>query len=709
MTANRLHHLFHPERVAVIGASERLGSVGDMVLRNLLESDYDGDVFPVNPKHDRIRGVAAHASITETPETAELAVVCTPAKTVPKIVEQCGEAGVRAVVVISAGFGENGEEGEVLKKQIRQSARAYPDLRIVGPNCLGVMAPGVGLNASFAANIPLAGRVAFVSQSGALCTSVLDWALQEGIGFSYFVSIGNMLDVDFADLIEYFATDSETDSLVLYVESIRDAQKFLTAAERFTADKPLVAYKAGRFPVSAEAAESHTGAMAGSDAVFDAAFRRCGIERATEIGEIFECAELLARGKMPSGPHLAIVTNAGGAGVVAADALVARNGTLASLSQSTFEALDHVLPDFWSRGNPIDVLGDARADRYREATRIVLADEQVDATLVILTPQAMTEPTASAHALGKLAREFQKPVLAVWMGGRSVQEGIECLSKAGVPTYDMPEQAIQAYMHLVSYSMRHSRNDTMSPSPIKLDLDRERIAAISKDVLEDSEGNTLLEHDAKRLLAAYDIAVTETTIARSEEEAVEAAEGLGYPVVLKVVSPDIAHKAEVGGVALNVQRAADVRSDYRKIRERIEARAPDAAIAGVTVQPMVTMDEGVELILGSKQDPTFGPVVMIGAGGTAAEVFDDHVLELAPLSREDGRRMLESLRSWPLLHGYRGRRSCDVDALVEVLLRFSRFVVEQQKIVEFDINPLLASPEGVVALDARAEIDRDHD
>ncbi len=707
MNIRNLDRLFHPDRVAVIGASRRAGSVGDTVLRNLVESYFAGEVYPVNPKHETIRGVRAYSRVGETPERTDLAVICTPAKVVPGVVRECGEAGVGAVVIISAGFGEDGEEGRRLEEQVRSAREDFRDLRVVGPNCLGVMAPETALNASFAAGMPRAGRVAFVSQSGALCTSVLDWALEEGIGFSYFVSVGNMIDVDFGDLIDFFGQDEKTTSMVLYAESISDARKFISAARAFTSTKPLIAYKAGRFAESAEAAVSHTGAMAGADEVYDAALRRAGVERALEIGEVFDCAELLARSRLPRGPRLAVVTNAGGPGVIAADALLARDGRLAELSKSSVEELDDRLPAYWSGGNPVDVLGDARADRYREAVRIVLDDDAVDAVLVILTPQAMTEPAATAGGVGKLASRSQKPVLATWMGGRAVREGIERLEESGVPTYPMPEQAVQAFMHLVSFAHRRAyRCDTPPDQPVDLHLDADGARKAFAEFLEETEGETLSEHHAKKLLTAYGVPVAETAVARSADEAAKQAERLGYPVALKVVSPQVTHKSDAGGVALGLNDAQDVARAYDRIARTVSERQPDAQFQGVTVQPMVEAEHPVELILGAKKDATFGTVVMAGAGGTATELFTDRALELPPLSRGLARRMLRSLRIWRLLSGYRGRPPCDVDGLVDVLVRFSYLVAEHPEIKEFDVNPLWAAFERVVALDARAVVDR---
>ncbi len=707
MSIRNLDKIFKPRRIAVVGASNNPASVGYTVLKNLVGSGFQGVVYPVNPKHEAVQGIQAYPSVKDLPKTPDLAVICTPARTVPDIVRECGEAGILGLIIISAGFKEAGEEGKELERRLREEVARFKGMRVIGPNCLGIIVPGLNLNASFAGATPKPGHVAFISQSGALCTSVLDWALEEGIGFSHFVSIGNMLDVDFGDLIDYFGEDPNTQSIILYIESISDAREFMSAARAFARTKPIVAYKAGRFAESAKAAASHTGAMAGEDAVYDAAFQRAGVVRVLEIGDVFDSAELIARVRPPLGANLAIITNAGGPGVMATDALIARHGQLAALSQETVGKLNEVLPPFWSHGNPVDVLGDAPPERYAEATRIVLDDPGVDAALVILTPQAMTDATGTARVIAELAGEVRKPILAAWMGGPAVQEGIRILNQAGVATYLTPEQAVRAFMHLVHYGRNlEMLYQTPREVPVKFSVDREEVRKRFLEIFA-SGPSILTEETSKELLSAYGIPVTEPRPARSPDEAVELAEELGYPVVLKVWSPQITHKTDVGGVVLNLRSAKAVREAFTRIVSRAKEKRPDAEVLGVTVQPMVTAREGFEMILGAKKDPTFGTVIMAGMGGVAAEVFRDRALGLPPLNERLAFRMLESLRSWKLLSGYRGKPGANIDKLIEILMRFSYLVADFPEIKELDINPLLATPEEVIALDARVVVDKE--
>ncbi len=707
MGIRNLDKIFKPERVAVIGASDNPASVGHTVLSNLVGSGYSGVVYPVNPKRESVQGIHAYPNVESLPRTPDLAVICTPADTVCGLVGECGEAGITGIVITSAGFKEAGEEGRELEERIRQEAESFPGTRIVGPNCLGIIVPSLKLNASFAGAMPKAGHVAFISQSGALCTSVLDWALERNIGFSYFVSIGNMLDVDFGDLIDYFGEDPHTNSIILYTESITQPREFMSAARAFAKEKPIVTYKAGRFAESAKAAASHTGALAGEDDVYDAALQRAGIVRVTEIDDVFDCAELIARARAPWGPRLAIVTNAGGPGVMATDALLAREGILAKLAGETLDQLDENLPGFWSRGNPVDVLGDAGPDRFTKATELALADEGVDAALVILTPQAMTDPTATAEALGELAGRSRKPLLAAWMGGRSVQQGLQTLTRHGIPAYTTPEQAVRAFMYLVQYARNlEILYETPREIPVRFSMDRENIKEKFADLVSETS-TTLSEQASKELLSAYGIPVTEVREAPSDEDAVAAAEEIGYPVVLKVLSPQITHKTDVRGVVLDLHNADDVRRAYDRIVEAARKHEPDAEVLGVSVQRMVDAKHGFELILGAKHDPAFGAVLMVGTGGIAAEIFRDRSLGLPPLNERLARRLLESLHAWPLLRGYRGRPPVALDRLLEVLMRFSYLVAEHPEIAELDINPLLVTPQESVALDARVIIDPD--
>ncbi|HEB60492.1 MAG TPA: GNAT family N-acetyltransferase, partial [Phycisphaeraceae bacterium] len=587
MSVRNLDKIFHPKRVAIVGASERRDSVGFTVLRNMITAGYEGVVYPVNPKREAIHGIQAYPNVSSLPKVPDLAVICLPAKVVPGIIEECGKVGVMGILIISAGFREAGEEGKALEQQIRDIQHRYPGMRIVGPNCLGIIVPSIGMNASFAATTPKSGNVAFLSQSGALCTSVLDWAIQEGIGFSNFVSLGNALDVGAGDLIDYFGQDPVTSSVIMYVESITDARQFMSASRAFARVKPIVAYKAGQFAESAKAAASHTGAMAAADDVFDAAMKRAGIVRVFDVDDMFECAELLAKGRTPSGPNLAIITNAGGPGVMATDALMARHGQLAQLSPETIEKLNEALPPFWSHNNPVDVLGDAAEDRYAEAARIVLEDHGVDAALIILTPQAMTKPTETARAVADLARTTNKPILAAWMGAAMVEKGVQILNEARIPTYGSPERAVNAFMYLVSYGrLITTLYDTPREVPVTFSLDRQKLKTLFDTILL-SSSETLSESFSKAMLEAYEIPTTRAIVARTADDAVNAARDMGHPVVLKILSPQITHKTDVGGVILNLRDDEDVRAAFDKIVSSAREKRPDATIEGVTVQKMI--------------------------------------------------------------------------------------------------------------------------
>lgn len=706
MSIRHLDKIFKPTSVAVIGASDDPSKVGFTLLKNLISGGFSGTISPVNARRHTVQGLAAFPSVAAIPKPPDLAVICTPATTVPAIVDECGVAGVRGLVILSAGFREVGPAGAALEQQVREAWRRHDGLRIIGPNCLGVIAPAAQLNASFAADAPQPGQIALISQSGALCTSLLDWAVQEQIGFSHFISVGNMLDVGFGDLIDYFGTDPDTRSMILYIESISDARGFMSAARAFSRTKPIIAYKAGRFAESARAAASHTGAMAGEDAVCDAAFQRAGIERVFTIDDMFDCAELLARQRPPRGDRLAIVTNAGGPGVMATDSLIARNGKLATLSESTVLALNEFLPTSWSHGNPVDVLGDATPERFARAVDLVLADPNVDAALAILTPQSMTDPTTTANSVGAIVTRSHKPVLAAWIGGRRVLKGRVRLTEAGIPTYATPEHAVTAFMHLVSYARNlETLHETPRDVPLAFTLDREKLRARFEELLP-TDTDTLSEGSSKSLLEAYGIPVAQAYPAATPDAAVKQARRIGYPVVLKVLSPQITHKTDVRGVALGLQVDDGVRSAFERIVIAAKSCRPDAHVDGVTVQRMVVAQDGVELIVGMKKDATFGAVLMVGAGGITAELYRDRALALPPLNERLARRMLESLRTWPMLQGYRGRPAVDVERLIEVLMRFSYLVADHPQIRELDVNPLLVTPREVIALDARVVVDR---
>jgi acetyltransferase len=622
------------------------------------------------------------------------------------LARDCGEAGILGLIIMTAGFRETGAAGKALEEQIQMEAARFDGMRILGPNCLGFITPGAKLNVSFASGMPKPGNIAFISQSGALCTSVLDWAIEGKVGFSHFVSVGNTLDVGFGDLIDYFGEDETTKSIILYVESLKHARKFMTASRAFARTKPIIVYKAGRFPESAAAAASHTGAMASEDAVYDAAFQRAGLARVFDLGDIFDCAELIGRNKHPRGPNLGIVTNAGGPGVIATDALIASGGVLAKLSEATMGKLNESLPASWSHGNPVDVLGDANSKRIEKVTQVMLADPGVDAVLVILTPQAMTNPTATARAIGKLASETTKPMLAAWLGGQTMRESIPILIDSGIAAYKTPEDAIRAFMILVDYQRNlEALYETPKDIPLEFPMDRSELRA--RFVAEHFGSlNVLPENTSKLLIETYGIPTTTPYPAKTPMEAVKAATSIGYPVVLKIHSPDITHKIDVGGVALDLEDAGMVRLAFERIISSAKTRRPDARIDGVTVQRMVRMKDALEMILGIKKDPVFGTVMMVGMGGTGAELFADRALGFPPLNERLAKRMLESLKMWPLLNGYRGRPPVNVARLIEILIRLSYLAADYPEIAELDINPLLVTAGDVVALDARIILDR---
>ncbi len=698
-----LDAVFRPETVAVIGATERPGSVGRTIMWNLVSSPFGGTVFPVNSKRPNVLGIKAYPTISEVPERVDLAVIVAPAPAVPGIVAECVEAGVRGAVVISAGFKETGPEGAELEQRVLQEARRGR-MRIVGPNSLGVMSPNYNFNATFAGAIARPGNVGFLSQSGALLTGILDLSFRENIGFSAFVSVGSMMDVDWGDLIYYLGDDPKTKSIVIYMESIGDAGSFLSAAREVALTKPIIVIKAGRTEAAGKAAASHTGSLTGSDEVLDAAFRRSGVLRVDSISELFDMAEILGKQPRPKGPRLTVVTNAGGPGVLATDALIQGGGELAEISPETMNSLNDFLPAPWSHGNPVDVLGDAEPGRYAKTLETAAKDPASDGLLVVLTPQDMTDPTATAEQLAPYARSTGKPVLASWMGGNEVAAGKSILNGAGIPTFDYPDTAARAFNNMwrYNYNLRGiyetpelaADNATNGES-----IDRDRAAEIIGGVREAGR-EILTEFEAKELLDAYGIPTVQTKVARSADEAVSLAEGFGYPVVLKLNSETITHKTDVGGVQLDLEDAEAVRGAYGRMEESIRENFGAEHFSGVTVQPMVSL-EGYELILGSSLDPQFGPVLLFGSGGSLVEVYKDRALALPPLTTTLARRTMEQTRIHEALKGVRGRAPVDLAALEKLFVRFSQLVVEQPWIEELDINPLLASSEGLTALDAR--------
>ena len=696
-----LNSMFYPNSVAVIGATDREGSVGRTVLERLRIPAFSGRIFPVNPNHTNVLGLPAFPRIGDVPERVDLAVIVTPAKTVPNVVGECVDARVRAAVVISAGFKERGPEGAALEVEI-QKQLGRGTMRFLGPNCLGVMNPHAGFNATFAQDIALPGNVAFLSQSGALLTAILDWSFAERVGFSAIVSTGSMLDVGWGDLIDYFGDDPATGSILLYMESVGDARSFLSAAREVALRKPIIVIKAGRTPAASKAASSHTGALTGSDEVFDAAVRRCGVLRVSSVSDLFYMAEVLSKQPRPRGPKLMILTNAGGPGVIATDRLLSLGGELAPLSDSTMSSLNALLPAHWSHGNPIDILGDAGPERYSKALEIAAKDPNSDGLLVILAPQGMTDPARVAEKMKAQASLYGKPVLASWMGGKSVAEGIAILNAANIPTFSYPDTAARAftYMWKYTYNLRglyetpvlSDDEDSLGQAQVQVKSFLEKIRATGRTILTEAE--------SKQVIALYGIPTVETRLTSNESQAAECAEAIGFPVALKLNSETITHKSDVGGVKLNLQNKEAVAQAFRQIETSVREKAGAGHFLGVTVQPMVKLD-GYELILGSSLDPQFGPVILFGSGGLMVEVYGDRALALPPLNSTLAVRLMEQTKIYRALQGVRGRAAVDMAELESALIRFSRLVIEQRWIKEVDINPLVASPERVMALDAR--------
>ena len=688
--------IFHPRTVAVIGATEKPASVGRTVLRNLLDHPFGATIFPINPNRANVLGIRCYPNIASIGEPVDLAIVVTPAATVPDVLRECVDAGVRGAVVISAGFAELGAEGREREKKIRQ-VLASGQLRLIGPNCVGVMNPRTGLNATFAQANALPGNIAFLSQSGALCTAVLDWSRRENVGFSGVVSVGSMLDVSWGDLIYHYGDDAYTSSILIYMESIGDARSFLSAAREVSLRKPIIVIKPGRTEAARQAAASHTGSITGSDEVFEAAFRRCGILRVASISELFDMAEVLSKQPRPRGPRLAVVTNAGGAGVLATDALLANSAQLASLSAETHLALDKLLPAAWSHANPVDTLGDSTPETYVQALKVVADDPNCDAVLSILAPQGMTEPETAAGLLRNAAEDIQKPLLASWMGGSRMQLAANVLNEARIPTFEYPDAAARSFAYMWRYS---SNLQALYETPMfagALPEDGPKRVAQIVAAATAKNRTHLTEYESKQVLAAYELPVNASRIATSPEQAVTAAEEIGFPVVLKLHSETVSHKSDRGGVFLNLKDGGEVRAAFTAIEK---AFVSDGSFQGVTVQAMVG-NSGYELILGSSTDPQFGPVLVFGLGGQLVEVLRDNAHALPPLTTTLARRLMENTRIFQALKGIRGRKPVDLEKLEELLVRFSELVVENPRIADIEINPLLASDEGFVALDAR--------
>jgi len=712
MSVRNLDALFRPSSIAVIGASRRAGSVGAVVARNLFAGGFDGPVMPVNPKARSIGSTLAYASVAELPVVPDLAVIATPPAAVPGLIADLGARGTRAAVVVTAGFGEgDGQaDGAALRQAMLDAARPHL-LRVLGPNCLGLMVPHHGVNASFAHIAPLPGDIALVSQSGAIATVVLDWATHRGIGFSQVVSLGDMADVDFGDILDWLAADGRTRAILLYVEAITHARKFMSAARVAARTKPVVVIKGGRTEAAARAAASHTGALAGSDAVYDAAFRRAGMLRVFDLAELFDAVETLASRLHVDGDRLAIVTNGGGTGVLATEALGDAGGTMASLTAETMARLDAALPPTWSRGNPVDIIGDATGERYALALEAMLADPGKDAVLVMNCPTAVADPIEAAQAVVRSVEEKAKrdgrrpPILTCWLGEGAAAAARRLFAEHRIPSYATPGQAARAFMHLV----RYRRNQALlmeTPPALPQDFAPDPAAAKSVIAAALTEGRSMLtEPESKQVLEAYRIPVVRTrSVAADPDSAAEAAAGFLGPVALKILSPDITHKSDLGGVRLNLLGAEQVRVAAREMLATVGKAVPDARLLGFTVQEMARKPDAHELILGIGQDELFGPTILFGHGGTAVEVLRDSAVALPPLNTVLARDLMARTRVWRLLQGYRARPRADLDAVAFTLVKLSQLAADLSEVVELDINPLLADGDGVVALDARIHV-----
>ena len=706
MSVRNLDALYKPTSVALIGASKRAGSIGSVIARNLLNSGFDGPILPVHPKHQSIEGVLAYPDIASLPLVPDLAIIATPPATVPGLVEQLGARGTRAVVVISAGFGTaKTPDGRSLKQALLDASKPHL-LRIVGPNTLGILSPNHALNASFAHLSPDPGHLAFITQSGAVVTSVIDWAKARGIGFSHLVSLGDMADVDFGDMLDYLASDPNTTAILLYIEGIKHTRKFMSAARAASRVKPVIVVKAGRHPEGAKAAASHTGALAGADAVYDAAFRRAGMLRVTSLEQLFTATETLADVKRPRGDRLLILTNGGGMGVLATDELLLGGGRLAELSADTITALSHVLPEIWSKRNPVDIIGDATPQRLADAIRVLLDHTaDFDALLILNCPTAVASSQDCAAAVVDCLRQHAPenfPLLTSWIGEQTARAGRDVLNAAGIATYDTPGHAVSAFMQLIDYERNQQLLMEVPASvPEAFNPDIGRVQRVLDRQPSGTEDVWLSEADAKEVLDAFGIPVVSTEVAGTPEEAGELATRLGGRIALKILSPDITHKSDVGGVMLDLQGGEAVTEAARHMESRIRDAFPDAVLAGFTVQPMVHRPGAHELIVGMHVDAQFGPVLLFGQGGTAVEVIADRALGLPPLNMRLAQDLIDRTRVVRLLRGYRNRPAADLEAIAMVMLRVSQLVVDFPQLASLDINPLLADERGVIALDAR--------
>lgn len=695
-----LHSIFYPSSIAVVGATDKEGSVGNTLLKNLLLSKFAGDIFPVNPKRTTILNRDCYPNLSAIPKRVDLVVIVIPARGVLAIIQECVKLGIPSAIIISAGFKELGKDGLLLEQQILEEARKS-GLRIIGPNCLGVMNPHVHVNATFAATMALPGKIAFLSQSGAMCTAVLDWSLQAKIGFSAFVSIGSMADIDWGDLISYLGSDDNTDTIFIYMETIGNPRKFLSSVRNIAQKKPVIVIKAGKTDAAAKAAASHTGAMAGSDDIFDACLHRSGALRVDTISELFDMILTLSKQPIPQGPNLCLITNAGGPAVLATDATSIYGAELATLSPETISELNQFLPPAWSHSNPVDILGDAGADRYEKTINVVAKDSGIDGILVVLSPQDMTDPIGTAKALTKHTHIPGKPILASWMGGDYVLEGAKLLDQMGIPTFPYPDNAAKVFATMWKYK-KNIQNLSIQ-STVESEKEYTNGRAIVRKIIHSirSEKRTLVtEEESKKILAAYGIPIVQTIHAKTEDEAAQVAEKLGFPVVVKLHSTTITHKSDVGGVKLSLTTPSAVRSAYQEILQSVSTLKGKEHFEGVTVQRMITA-KGHEIILGSIVDPQFGPVLLFGSGGKYVEVYKDKALALPPLNRALAKQLMMQTKIYQILQGVRGESPVSLNELETILIRFSHLIIDNPEIIECDINPLLASSEEIIALDGR--------
>jgi acetyltransferase len=703
MGKHYLNPLFAPKSVAVFGASDRPDSVGQIVFQNMLESGFKGLLYPINSQHHEVQGRPAFSCIADIGEPVELVVIATPPQTVPGIIEDCGLRGVKAAVIITAGFGEAGYDGEILEKELLETARRY-GIRLIGPNCLGIMRPSIGLNATFNNGGANNGNIAFISQSGALCTAILDWAKHNDVGFSSVVSMGSSTDVDFGEILDFLVSDINTHSILMYIEGIRNSRRFMSALRAAARIKPVILVKVGRHEAGSKAAMSHTASLVGADDVFDAAVSRAGAVRVQTITQLFTAAKALSCGFRPVGNRLAVVTNGGGPGVMAADRAADLGLTMATLSEETIEELNRRLPPNWPHSNPVDIIGDAQADRYHYAVKACLEDDNVDGVLAILTPQAMTKPLESAQAMIELSNTHSKPLLTCWMGDTQVAEARKAFAKAHKPYFRTPEPAVEVFSHLSAY-YRNQKLLMQMPGPfshhVEPDVDSARL--IIEGAMQQHR-KVLTEMESKSVLSAFHIPVARTMVAHSPNEALLIAQQLGFPVAMKVNSPDITHKSDAGGVKLNLSNAHEVRAAYQHIVDSVQNNRPDAKLDGISIEPMIVKTNGRELMIGLTSDPVFGPVITFGAGGTAVEIMGDRAVALPPLNNFLARELIRETRIARMLGAFRNMPPANMDALIDVLLRVSEMACELPLLDEMDINPLILDENGALAADARVVV-----